>query len=102
MPRGFRELEVYRRAAELANALRASVEVWPSMDRWTAGVQAIRSADSIGANIAEAWGRWTYPDRLRCLSIARGSACELQHWLDAAVARNLDLPPDALAEADEI
>jgi four helix bundle protein len=34
---------------------------WSSFDRWTVGQQMVRSADSIGANIAEAAGRRTDP-----------------------------------------
>ncbi len=100
--RGFRELEVYRRVVRLADDIHARVRVWSAFDRWTVGGQLMRAADSAGANIAEAYGRQTDRDRRRLLFVARGSLCELQHWLDRGSARELALPPDARSEAAEI
>ena len=53
------------------------------------GRQLVRAADSIGANIAEAMGRWTLPDAKRFLLIAKGSVNETEHWLLRARARGL-------------
>ena len=89
----FRDLIAYQRAVALADDLRAVVGDWPKLDQWTLGVQLLRSADSVGANIAEAFGRSSTPDQLRFLLFARGSAYELQHWIERAVARSL-LPND--------
>jgi four helix bundle protein len=55
-------------------------------------MQMVRAADSIGANIAEARGRWHRPDQLRLLYIARGSLHELEHWLEVAHERGLPAP----------
>jgi four helix bundle protein len=99
---GFEDLEVYRRAVALADEFRAAVKTWDSLDAWTSGVQSIRAADSIGANIAEATGRITNPDRLRFLFIARGSVNELEHWLARAQARALPRPMDGAQRAREI
>ena len=49
----------------------------------------MRAVDSIGANIAEALGRWHEADRRRLLVIARGSLYETEHWLLNAEARGL-------------
>jgi four helix bundle protein len=63
------------------------------------GGQLVRAATSIAANIAEGHGRFTLPAYRNHLSIAKGSACEAQSWLDlllrlghvdAASARYLD------------
>jgi four helix bundle protein len=85
----FKELRAYRIAAELSDELYAAVARWQSFDRWTLGQQLVRAADSIGANIAEAAGRWHVPDRRRLLFVARGSLYETEHWLRRAEARGL-------------
>jgi four helix bundle protein len=99
---GFESLSVYRRAAALADEVRTAVVLWPVFDRWTVGVQLVRAADSVGANIAEAYGRWSYADRARLLFIARGSVCELEHWFMRAQARSLKCPPRGLTRAREV
>lgn len=57
-------------------------------------MQLVRAADSVGANIAEATGRWHQADRRRLLFIARGSLRETEHWILLAQERGL-LPRDA-------
>ena len=52
-------------------------------------MQLLRSADSVGANIAEAKGRWHIPDRRRFLFVARGSLYETEHWILRAEKRGL-------------
>jgi four helix bundle protein len=99
---GFRSLVAYRRAASVSDELWAVVASWDSLARWTVGVQLVRAADSVAANLAEAYGRWSYPDRLRQLAIARGSACELEHWILRAESRGLPLPKDGLSHAKEL
>ena len=49
----------------------------------------MRSADSIGANIAEGVGRGTYADNKRFVRNARGSLNETKHWLRRAYRRKL-------------
>jgi four helix bundle protein len=73
---GFLDLAVYRRSAALADAVRGSVRAWDPVDKWSAGIQLIRAADSVGSNIAEATGRWSHADQIRFLYMARGSAYE--------------------------
>jgi len=97
----FEDLAVYQRSVLLADELHRSVLAWESIDCWTLGVQLIRAADSVGANIAEGYGRASSPDRMRMLLIARGSAYELQHWLARAESRELELPDQALMRANE-
>ena len=53
------------------------------------GIQLVRATDSIGANIAEAYGRRGDMDQRRLLYIARGSAYEAEHWIDRAASRSL-------------
>jgi four helix bundle protein len=85
----FRDLIAYQRAISLADDLHAAVRTWPALDKWTLGIQLLRAADSVGANIAEAFGRATPRDQRRFLLFARGSAYETQHWIERAFSRSL-------------
>ena len=54
------------------------------------GDQFIRSIDSVGANIAEGYGRYHYLDKIRFYYNARGSHYEaIVHWLTLLNERNL-------------
>jgi four helix bundle protein len=85
----FQDLEVYKLAEELADAVWEIVRKWDVLARDTVGKQLIRAADSIGANIAEGSGRASPSDTRRFLRIARGSLLETQHWLRRAFRRKL-------------
>jgi len=87
--KGFEDLHVYRRSAEIADAIWDVVPSWSILARDPVGKQIIRSADSIGANIAEGTGRGTYQDNRRFVRIARGSLYETRHWLRRAFRRRL-------------
>ncbi len=73
----------------LADEVWGIVVGWDNLAKDTVGKQIVRSADSIGANIAEGEGRGTHPDNKRFVRIARGSLQETQHWLRRAFKRNL-------------
>jgi four helix bundle protein len=85
----FRQLVSYRLAVEVADFVHSAAAGWVSFVRWSVGIQLVRAADSVGANIAEAMGRWHGPDRRRLLFIARGSLYETEHWMLRAEARGL-------------
>jgi four helix bundle protein len=78
--RSYKELRAYTLSTQLADHLHAEALEWSSFDLWTVGVQLVRAADSVGANIAEASGRQTNPDQRRFLLIARASL-ETEHWI---------------------
>lgn len=83
----FLELRVYQLAEELADAVYDVVLPWERFDRNTVGEQLVRACDSIGANIAEGYGRGSYQDNRRFVRIARASLYETQHWLRRAYRR---------------
>ena len=85
----FQDLEVYKLAEQLEDAVWEIVNEWSILPRDTVGKQLIRSADSIGANIAEGTGRTTFADNRRFVGMARGSLYETQHWLRRAFKRKL-------------
>ena len=90
MPRtNFEQLRVYQFSEELSDAIWDSVCKWDGFAKDTVGKQVVRSADSVGANIAKGEGRGSYQDNRRFIKIARGSLQETQHWLRRAFKRNL-------------
>ena len=87
--KGFESLRVYRLSEELSDIVWEVVTAWKIRARDTVGKQMIRSADSVGANIAEGTGRGTYKDNRRFIDNARGSLYETRHWLRRAFKRRL-------------
>ncbi|QIR35342.1 four helix bundle protein [Tolypothrix sp. PCC 7910] len=85
----FQDLQVYQLSERLADDIWKIVDEWDLFDKETVGKQIVRSADSIGANIAEGSGRGSFQDNKRFIKIARGSLNETQHWLRRAYMRNL-------------
>ena len=51
------------------------------------GDQFIRAVDSVGANIAEAFGRFHYLDKVKFYFNSRGSLLESKHWLNLLYER---------------
>jgi len=84
---GFTNLRVYQLSEKLADEIWHIVEDWDYFAKDTLGKQIVRSADSIGANIAEGSGRYNYKDNKRFIRIARGSLNETRHWLRRAYNR---------------
>jgi len=63
MPRtNFENLRVYQLSEELADQIWKIVGKWDNFSKDTVGKQMVRSADSIGANLAEGEGRGSYQD----------------------------------------
>jgi four helix bundle protein len=87
--KGFEALRVYQLSENLADVVWEVVSSWRVLARDTVGKQMIRSADSVGANIAEGSGRGTYKDNRKFVDNARGSLYETRHWLRRAFRRRL-------------
>lgn len=85
----FENLEIYQLSEKLADGIWNIFLDWNNLATDTLGKQVIRSADSIGANIAEGSGRGTPVDNRRFLRMARGSLYETRHWLRRSRIRNL-------------
>jgi len=62
---------------------------WDYKAKHTIGLQVIRSADSIAANLAEGFGRFSAPDRKKFYLYSRGSFEETKCWLRKAIRRKL-------------
>ena len=74
----FRALRVYQHAYSLALDVYRHTKQFPQAERYGLVSQLRRAAVSIPANIAEGCGRLTRKDLVRFLSIAHGSAGELE------------------------
>lgn len=85
----FEKLEVYRLSERLADEAWQLARSWDNFSRDTIGKQLVRAADSVGANIAEGFGRGTHADNRRFNRVARGSMYETMHWLRRGYARKL-------------
>ena len=85
----FEELRVLQAAETVADGVWRRVARWEAFARDTVGEQMARAADSIGANIAEAYGRFHYGEKLQFLYYARGSLFETKYWLNRAQKRDL-------------
>ena len=94
----FRNREVWQANRRLTIAIYAAVRRFPPEERYGLAAQLRASVVSIGANIAEAFGRGTRADCARFLQIATGSGTETQHHLITA----LDLGYLTQAEFDEL
>jgi len=74
----------------------------PAFERYGLASQLRRCALSVPANIAEGCGRTGHADRLRYLSIARGSTCELQTLLCAVRRLGYALDEAQMQRAEEL
>ena len=74
-------LQVYQNALELSEmAWRLYTPLSKDL-KFGMGGQFIRAVDSIGANIAEGYGRFHFRDKIKFYYNARGSLWETKHWL---------------------
>ena len=82
----FRDLEVYKRQREVSKEVFRLSKGFPSEERFSLTDQIRRSSRSIGAQIAEAWGKRLYPKHfISKLTDADGEQLETQHWLMEAL-----------------
>jgi four helix bundle protein len=88
------ELDVYKLSEELSDM------IWYAYDKWTdkvqrsIGYQVLRSADSISANLAEGYGRYTPSERRLFYRYARGSFEETKAWLRKLLRRKVISPDE--------
>ena len=85
----FEELRVLKMAEAIADGIWRDVVQWDMFARDVVGGQLARAADSIGANIAEAFGRFHFGEKLQFLYYSRGSLFESKYWLNRTLERDL-------------
>jgi|SRR5687767_3063411 len=89
MPATFEDLRVLKSAEEISDAVWKIVVQWDEFAKDVVGKQMARSVDSIGANIAESFGRFNFGEKLQFLYYSRGSIFETKYWLNRTRVRGL-------------
>ena len=99
------ELKVYQLAMRVGEEVWTLTAGWEWITKQTVGLQWVRAADGIAANIAEGYGRCSAKENVRFCHDAMGSLRQTQTWLEKAsarrfvtesVARELSLKLDSL------
>lgn len=85
----FEDLRVLKSAESVADSIWKRVVEWDEFAQDVVGKQIARSADSIGANIAESFGRFNFGEKLQFLYYSRGSLFETKYWLNRIRIRGL-------------
>jgi four helix bundle protein len=81
----FTELTVYERSFELAGEIFLLSKRWPAEERYSLTDQIRRASRSVGANLAESWGKRRYEAHfVNKLTDADGENHEVEHWLRSA------------------
>ena len=82
----FMELEVYKVARDLAKLIFEVTKNFPKDEQYSLTSQIRKSSRSIGAQIAEAWGKRNYEKHfISKLTDADAEQLETQHWIETAL-----------------
>ena len=98
----FRQLDVWVRATELVLDVYAVTAAFPKEERYGLTAQIRRAAVSIPANIAEGKARFGRGEYRRFVSIALGSAAELQTELELAERLRFAGPRQLASSRDKL
>ena len=83
--KSFRELEVYKIAREVSKEIFIITKSFPKEELYSLTDQIRRSSRSVGAQIAEAWGKRRYEMHfISKLTDADAEQLETQHWLEVS------------------
>lgn len=78
----FTELNVYKKSFELARRVFVLSQRWPTEERYSLTDQIRRAARSVGANLAESWGKRRYESHfVSKLTDSDSENHEVEHWL---------------------
>jgi four helix bundle protein len=83
--KGFRDLIVYQKARQVSHLVFEFSKVFPRDEAYSMTDQIRRASRSIGAQIAEAWGKRQYKRHfVSKLTDADAEQLETQHWIETA------------------
>jgi four helix bundle protein len=83
------DISSYKKALALSNYLWHIVIRWEWFAKSTVGTQYVRALDSVSANIAEGFGRYSKTDKIHFYRYAYGSLKESLDWNEKAHIRKL-------------
>jgi four helix bundle protein len=87
--RSFKDLEVYKQSRELTKKIVELTKDFPASEKYSLLDQIIRSSRSIGAQIAESWGKRRYENHfILKLTDSYSEQYETQHWIEIAFENN--------------
>ena len=98
----FENLRVLKSAEEIADSVWKIVVQWEEFAKDVVGKQIAKSADSVGANIAESFGRYNFGEKLQFLYYSRGSIFETKYWLNRTKVRGLLKPDEVQAYVNRL
>lgn len=75
------ELDIYVLAEKISDKVWFCFDNWSEKVKRTIGYQIIKSSDSIAANHAEGYGRYTSADRKKFYLYSRGYLEETKAWV---------------------
>ena len=79
----------YKKSFMLSNYVWNLIIRWKFFEKDTIGKQFVRAIDSISANIAEGYGRFSKKDKIRFYYYALGSVYECVDWNNKCSERNI-------------
>ena len=104
--KSFRDLEVYKLAREVSKDIYIFSKSFPVEEKYSLTDQIRRSSRSVGAQIAEAWGKRKYEHHfISKLTDADSEQLETQHWLEVAYESgylNSEMSEDLLLKCESI
>ncbi|AIZ64468.1 30S ribosomal protein S23 [Hymenobacter sp. DG25B] len=98
----YRSLQIWQRSHQLTLVVYAQTKEFPREELFGLVSQMRRAASSIPTNIAEGCGRGSDAELVRFLTIAAGSASELDYQLLLASELGYLLPPHWQSAVDEL
>ena len=94
--RSFKELRVYQKAREVSRTVYRLSRGFPKEETYSLTDQVRRATRSVGAQIAEAWGKRRYEKHfVSKLTDADAEQMETQHWIGEALDCGYISPADA-------
>ena len=83
------DIDCYKRAFKLSNTIWHIVLKWEWFEKQSVGLQWVRAIDSISANVAEGFGRYTKRGKIIFYRYSMGSVKESMDWNQKSYNRRL-------------